>query len=290
MFVSLQTVGLWESPKIAKLSRVHLLWVGRSFVVRMARSDLRFHFMGAQITIGGIGIGCPMPSWLRSEIPSTFQMNNWSCNINKFLIYLRGPPEFYHSPGFICSLDIANLKDCYIYKDILLCQIMYYRPIFVLVTTRFEAQLHIEVYIIPFLNSHESCLLRVRSSLEDKRATSRWNPSVSGIDMGRAGLGTNSVLTTLLLRQLYTNFLCCVTLLALYLYYMTGLPKAILLAHFFQGLISGMTIDRGCSWTPTWSPPDSPDLLAYRVILALSLSLTNFWWLQLSFCVHYSAI
>ena len=140
-----------------------------------------------------------LPSWFRSEIQSTFQMYNWSCNINKFLIYLRGPPEFYHSPGFICSLDIANLKDCYIYKDILLCQIMYYRPIFVLVTTRFEAQLHIEVYIIPFLNSHESCLLRVRSLLEDKRAASRWNLSVSGIGMDWAGLGTNSVLTTLLL-------------------------------------------------------------------------------------------
>ena len=72
--------------------------------------------------------------------------------------------------------------------------------------------------------------------------------------------------------QLYsTNFSCCVTLLALYLYYVTASPKAILLAHFFQGLISGMTIDRGCSWTPTWTPSDSPDLQAYRVILALSL-------------------
>ena len=86
--------------------------------------------------------------------------------------------------------------------------------------------------------------------------------------MGRAGLGTNSVPTTVLLRQLYTNFL--------YLNYVTALPKAILLVHFFQGLISGMTVDRGCSWTPTWTPPDSQDLLAYRVIFALSLSLSQF--------------
>ena len=77
--------------------------------------------------------------------------------------------------------------------------------------------------------------------------------------------------------QLYsTNFSCCVTLLALYLYYVTASPKAILLAHFFQGLISGMTIDRGCSWTPTWTPPDSPDLLACRVFLALSLTDMSF--------------
>ena len=67
MLVSFQTVGLWESPRIAKWNRVHLLWVGRSFVVRMARSDLRFHFMGAQITIGGIGIGCPADLGVKSK-------------------------------------------------------------------------------------------------------------------------------------------------------------------------------------------------------------------------------
>ena len=140
--------------------------------------------------------------------------------------------------------------------------------------------------------------------------------------MDRAGLGTNSVLTTLLLVcflfsfptsysyldlsvicmgylfhhpgnrvKLYTNFLCSVTLLALYLYYVTALPKAILLAHFFQGLISGMTIDRGCSWTPTWTPPDSPDLLAYRdtgsFLLSLRLILDDY---LLSFCVSNSKI
>ena len=74
----------------------------------------------------------------------------------------------------------------------------------------------------------------------------------------------------------YIPISCCITLLALYLYYVTASLKAILLAHFFQGLISGMTIDRGCSWTPTWTPPDSPDLLACRVFLALSLTDISF--------------
>ena len=138
--------------------------------------------------------------------------------------------------------------------------------------------------------------------------------------MDRAGLGTNSVLVTTLLLVCflfsfptsysymdlsvwviyftiqatecsYIPISCCITLLALYLYYVTASPKAILLAHFFQGLISGMTIDRGCSWTPTWTPPDSPDLLAYRdtgsFLLSLRLILDDY---LLSFCVSNSKI
>ena len=104
MFVSF---GLWESPKIAKLNRVHLLWVVRSFVVRMARSDLRFHFMGAQITIGGIGIGCPADLGVKSKAHFKWTTGH-ATSINFW--FVRGPPEFYHSVWFIFPLDIANLK------------------------------------------------------------------------------------------------------------------------------------------------------------------------------------
>ena len=104
MFVSF---GLWESPKIAKLNRVHLLWVVRSFVVGMARSDLRFHFMGAQITIGGIGIGCPADLGVKSKAHFKWTTGH-ATSINFW--FVRWLTEFYHSLWFIFPLILPILN------------------------------------------------------------------------------------------------------------------------------------------------------------------------------------